>query len=184
MAKFLSSWGLRPRTRCFKPFTERSCANRGCAFVVTLAATICGLVLGTFAGRRTAYAQRCLTIFWIPYWRPFAAAGNYRCSVCRTEFVPRMFAVWLALLPRMVRSIYSMGMTNWKKSTLSPPVWMAHQREYSLVCCDAKHHRRAGHRDHRALSMAILDIAALGFLDLGDNSPRLNGERCSVMRWN
>ena len=33
----------------------------GGAFVVTLAATICG--------RRTAYAQRCLTIFWIPYWR-------------------------------------------------------------------------------------------------------------------
>ncbi len=151
---------------------------------MTLAATICGLVLGTLPGRPTAYAQRCLTIFWIPYCDPFPAAGNYRCSVCRTEFVHAMFAVWLALLPRMVRSIYRWCMTNWKKSTLSPPVWMAHHAEYSLVCCDAKHHRRGGHRITRALSMAILDIAALGFLDLAHNSPHLNGERCSVMRWN
>ncbi len=30
--------------------------------------------------------------------------------------------------------------------------------------------------------MAILDIAALGFSISAHNSPRLNGERCSVMR--
>ncbi len=42
----------------------------GGAFVVTLAATICGLVLERPSpGRHTASAQRCLTIFWIPYWR-------------------------------------------------------------------------------------------------------------------
>ncbi len=64
-----SSWGLTTFGPCFKPFTERAARTVGGAFVVTLAATICGLVLGTFAGRRTAYAQRCLTIFWIPYWR-------------------------------------------------------------------------------------------------------------------
>ena len=53
-----------------RPFTERSCANRGWR--------ICGdacrddLWPGTGhlrRGRRTASAQRCLTIFWIPYWR-------------------------------------------------------------------------------------------------------------------
>lgn len=41
----------------------------GGAFVVTLAATICGWYWAPSPGRRTAYAQRCLTIFWIPYWR-------------------------------------------------------------------------------------------------------------------
>ncbi len=128
MAKFLSSWGLTTSTRCFKPFTERSCANRRRRIWVTLAATICGLVLGIFAGATPAYAQRCLTIYWIPYWRSLPTAGNYRCSVCRTEFVSRHVCVWLALLPRMVRSIYSMVHDDWKKSTLSPPVWMAHQR--------------------------------------------------------
>ena len=97
--------------------------------MVTLAATICGLVLGTFAGAthglRSAVLNHILdTLLAIP----FAAAGNYRCSVCRTEFVSAMFAVWLALLPRMVRSIYSMVHDELEKSTLSPPVWMAHQR--------------------------------------------------------
>lgn len=41
----------------------------GGAFVVTLAATICGWYWAPSPGRPTAYAQRCLTIFWIPYWR-------------------------------------------------------------------------------------------------------------------
>lgn len=41
----------------------------GGAFVVTLAATICGWYWAPSPGRPTASAQRCLTIFWIPYWR-------------------------------------------------------------------------------------------------------------------
>lgn len=41
----------------------------GGAFVVTLAATICGWYWAPSPARRTAYAQRCLTIYWIPYWR-------------------------------------------------------------------------------------------------------------------
>lgn len=41
----------------------------GGAFVVTLAATICGWYWAPSPGRHTASAQRCLTIFWIPYWR-------------------------------------------------------------------------------------------------------------------
>ncbi len=128
MAKFLSSWGLTTSDACFKPFTERSCANRRRRICGALAATICGLILGTFAGATHGYAQRCLTIFWIPYWRSLPYCGNYRCSVCRTEFVSRHVCRRLALLPRMVRSIYSMVHDELKKSTLSPPVWMAHQR--------------------------------------------------------
>lgn len=39
-------------------------------------------------------------------------------------------------------------------------------------------------RSPRTVDGNSLDIAALGFLDLGAQLPRLNGERCSVMRWN
>ncbi len=89
MAKFLSSGTDDLGRDVLSRLLSGAAPTVGGAFVVTLAATICGPVLGTFAGRPTAYAQRCLTIFWIPYWRSFAAAGNYRCSVCRTEFVSR-----------------------------------------------------------------------------------------------
>lgn len=41
----------------------------GGAFVVTLAATIWAWYWAPSPGRHTASAQRCLTIFWIPYWR-------------------------------------------------------------------------------------------------------------------
>lgn len=51
----------------------------GGAFIVTLAATLCGLVLGVFAGATVAFVGPHLT--------------------------HAMFAVWLALLPRMVRSV-------------------------------------------------------------------------------
>lgn len=48
-----------------------------------------------------------------------------------------MFAVWLAILPRMVRSVYSPFTTNWRKSMSSPPVWMAPPRLIfcGLPCC-------------------------------------------------
>lgn len=62
-------------------------------------------------------------------------------------------------------------MTNWKRVRYRRPSGWRINAEYSLVCCDAQHHRRAGHRITRALSMAILDIAALGFLDLGAQLP-------------
>ena len=39
-----------------------------------------------------------------------------------------MFAVWLAILPRMVRSVYSPVHDELEKSMSSPPVWMAPPR--------------------------------------------------------
>ena len=79
-----------------------------------------------------------------------------------------MFAVWLALLPRMVRSIYSMVHDELEKeyviaarldgaSTLNI-LWFAVMPNITAEIT-------------RALSMAILDIAALGFLDLGAQLP-------------
>ncbi len=39
-------------------------------------------------------------------------------------------------------------MTNWKRVRYRRPSGWRINAEYSLVCCDAQHHRRAGHRDH------------------------------------
>lgn len=104
-----------------------------------LAATICGLVLGTFAGNIPASLG--YAIFWIPY-ESAAAAGNYRCVAGRVYL--RHVAIWLAC--RVVRSIYS-AVRRTGKITLSPPM-DGISAEYSLVCCDAPTSRRTSHRDH------------------------------------
>ena len=83
-----------------------------------------------------------------------------------------MFAVWLALLPRMVRSVYSMVHDELEKeyviaarldgaSTLNI-LWFAVMPNITAGLVT---------EITRALSMAILDIAALGFLDLGAQLP-------------
>ena len=83
-----------------------------------------------------------------------------------------MFAVWLALLPRMVRSVYSMVHDELEKeyviaarldgaSTLNI-LWFAILPNITAGLIT---------EITRALSMAILDIAALGFLDLGAQLP-------------
>ena len=83
-----------------------------------------------------------------------------------------MFAVWLALLPRMVRSVYSMVHDELEKeyiiaarldgaSTLNILLFAILPNIASGLVTEIT----------RALSMAILDIAALGFLDLGAQLP-------------
>ena len=83
-----------------------------------------------------------------------------------------MFAVWLALLPRMVRSVYSMVHDELEKeyvvaarldgATTLNILWFAVLPNTTSVLVT---------EITRALSMAILDIAALGFLDLGAQLP-------------
>jgi len=117
----------------------------GGAFVVTLAAAVVGLVLGVIAGSthglRSALLNHILdTLLSIPSLLlaiivvAFAGPG----------LTHAMFAVWLALLPRIVRSVYS----------IVPNTASVFVSEVT-----------------RALSMAVLDIAALGFLDLGAQLP-------------
>ena len=81
----------------------------GGAFVVTLAATICGLVLGTFAGATHGLLSAALnhildTLLAIPS----LLLAIIVVAFAGPSLSHAMFAVWLALLPRMVRSIYSM----------------------------------------------------------------------------
>lgn len=172
------------RTRCFKPFTERSCANRGWRICGDACRDDpCGLVLGTFAGAtpglRSAVLNHILdTLLAIP-----SLLLAIIVVVAGPSLSHAMFAVWLALLPRMVRSIYSMVHDELEKeyviaarldgaSTLNI-LWFAVMPNITAGLVT---------EITRALSMAILDIAALeAFSISAHNSPRLNGERCSVM---
>lgn len=145
----------------------------GGAFVVTLAATVCGVVLGVIAGAthglRSAALNHILdTLLSIPS----LLLAIIVVAFVGPHLVHAMFAVWLALLPRMVRSVYSAVHDELEKdyvvaarldgaSTLNI-LWFAvmPNTAASLVT-----------EITRALSMAILDIAALGFLDLGAQLP-------------
>ena len=122
----------------------------GGAFVVTLGATLFGLVLGVIAGSthglRSAVMNHILdTLLSIPS----LLLAIIVVAFAGPHLSHAMFAVWLALLPRMVRSVYSLVHDELEK-------------EYIIAA------RLDG---ARALSMAILDIAALGFLDLGAQLP-------------
>ncbi|KZQ08812.1 putrescine export ABC transporter permease SapC [Enterobacter roggenkampii] len=81
----------------------------GGAFVVTLAATICGLALGIFAGSthglRSAVLNHILdTLLSIPS----LLLAIVVVAFAGPHLSHAMFAVWLAILPRIVRSVYSM----------------------------------------------------------------------------
>lgn len=145
----------------------------GGAFVVTLAATICGVVLGVVAGAthglRSAVLNHILdTLLSIPS----LLLAIVVVAFAGPHLTHAMFAVWLALLPRMVRSVYSAVHDELEKEYVvaarldgaSTPniLWFAvmPNTAASLVT-----------EITRALSMAILDIAALGFLDLGAQLP-------------
>ncbi|NIY46574.1 putrescine export ABC transporter permease SapC [Cedecea colo] len=145
----------------------------GGAFVVTLAATVCGVVLGVVAGAthglRSAVLNHILdTLLSIPS----LLLAIVVVAFAGPHLTHAMFAVWLALLPRMVRSVYSAVHDELEKEYVvaarldgaSTPniLWFAvmPNTAASLVT-----------EITRALSMAILDIAALGFLDLGAQLP-------------
>ncbi|MCT4706438.1 peptide ABC transporter permease SapC [Enterobacteriaceae bacterium H11S18] len=145
----------------------------GGAFLVTLAATVCGVVLGVFAGAthglRSAVLNHILdTLLSIPS----LLLAIIVVAFAGPHLTHAMFAVWLALLPRMVRSVYSAVHDELEKeyvvaarldgaSTLNI-LWFAVMPNTAAALVT---------EITRALSMAILDIAALGFLDLGAQLP-------------
>ncbi|EBZ8125033.1 peptide ABC transporter permease SapC, partial [Salmonella enterica subsp. enterica serovar Enteritidis] len=145
----------------------------GGAFIVTLAATLCGLVLGVVAGAthglRSAVLNHILdTLLSIPS----LLLAIIVVAFAGPHLSHAMFAVWLALLPRMVRSVYSMVHDELEKeyviaarldgATTLNILWFAILPNITAGLVT---------EITRALSMAILDIAALGFLDLGAQLP-------------
>ena len=129
-------------------------ATFGSALAVTLAAAFCGVILGVFAGvthgLRSAVLNHILdTLLSIP---------SLLLAIVVVAFIgPKlehaMLAVWLALLPRMVRTIYS-------------AVHDELEKEYVVAA------RLDGASTLQILWYAVMpNIAALGFLDLGAQLP-------------
>jgi cationic peptide transport system permease protein len=157
----------------------------GGAFVVTFAATICGLALGIFAGSthglRSAVLNHILdTLLSIPS----LLLAIVVVAFAGPHLSHAMFAVWLAILPRIVRSVYSMVHDELEK-------------EYVVAA------RLDGATTFNILWFAVLPNIAPGW---SPRSPapcrwrfwtsrrsasstsarscrRLNGARCSVTRW-
>ncbi len=95
-----------------------------------------------------------------------------------------MFAVWLALLPRMVRSVYSMVHDELEKEyIIAARLDGASTLNILLFAILPNIASGPVTEITRALSMAILDIAALGFLISAPSCLRRNGEPCWAMRW-
>ena len=145
----------------------------GGAFVVTLAATICGLALGIFAGSthglRSAVLNHILdTLLSIPS----LLLAIIVVAFAGPHLSHAMFAVWLAILPRIVRSVYSMVHDELEKEYVVA-ARLDGATTFNILWFAVLPNIAAGLVTEitRALSMAILDIAALGFLDLGAQLP-------------
>jgi cationic peptide transport system permease protein len=95
-----------------------------------------------------------------------------------------MFAVWLAILPRIVRSVYSMVHDELEKEYVVA-ARLDGATTFNILWFAVLPNIAAGLVTEitRALSMAILDIAALGFLDLGAQLPSPEWGACSATRW-
>ncbi|NLS55947.1 putrescine export ABC transporter permease SapC [Hafnia alvei] len=145
----------------------------GSALVVTIAASFFGVIIGILAGvthgLRSAILNHILdTLLSIP---------SLLLAIVVVAFLgPRlehaMLAVWLALLPHMVREVYTSVHEELEKEYVvaarldGASTW--------FILWDSVLPNIAGvlvGEFTRALSMAILDIAALGFLDLGAQLP-------------
>lgn len=145
----------------------------GSALVVTLAAALVGLVLGVLAGvtrgLRSAALNHVLdTVLSIP---------SLLLAIVVVAFLgPRlehaMLAVWLALLPRIVRTVYTSVHSELEKDYIlavrMDGASMPHILRYAVLPNIAS---QLVSEFTRALSMAVLDIAALGFLNLGAQMP-------------
>lgn len=145
----------------------------GSAIVITVAASICAMLLGVLAGLthglRSAVMNHVLdTLLSIP---------SLLLAIIVVAFMgPRlenaMLAVFLAILPRLVRAIYSAVHDELEKE------YVVASRLDGASNLDILWHAILPNilallvsEFTRALSMAILDIAALGFLNLGAQLP-------------
>lgn len=145
----------------------------GSAILVTLAAALVGTLMGVLAGvsrgLRSAFLNHILDIL--------LAIPSLLLAIVVVAFVgPRlehaMFAVWLALLPRIVHTIYLAVHDELEKeyviaarldgASTSYILWNGMLPNIAPVLVS---------EFTRALSMAIMDIAALGFLGLGAQLP-------------
>jgi cationic peptide transport system permease protein len=145
----------------------------GGAFLVTLAASVCAIIIGVLAGItrgiRSAVLNHILdTLLSIP---------SLLLAIVVVAFIgPKLehayLAVWLALLPRMARTLYVAVHDEMEKeyvvavrldgaTTLQILRYAVLPNIVAVLVTEFT----------RSVSMAIMDIAALGFLDLGAQLP-------------
>jgi cationic peptide transport system permease protein len=145
----------------------------GSAAIITVAAALCGVIVGVAGGITRGLRSAILnhifdTLLSIP---------SLLLAIVVVAFVgPRlehaMLAVWLALLPRMARTIYTAVHNELEKEYVvavrldGAPIWQILRYAIlpNIVAVLVTEFTRA-------LSMAILDIVALGFLNLGAQLP-------------
>lgn len=145
----------------------------GSAIIVTFAATVVGLVLGCLAGMshgiKSAILNHILdTLLSIP---------SLLLAIIVVAFVGAslehaMLAIWLALIPRMVRTLYIAVHDELDKEYIVAARLDGASNIYILWYTVLPNITPILVTElTRALSIAILDIAALGFLDLGAQLP-------------
>ncbi|NHB95532.1 putrescine export ABC transporter permease SapC [Photorhabdus stackebrandtii] len=145
----------------------------GSALLVTLAAALCGLIIGCLAGMTRGLKSAVLnhildSLLSIP---------SLLLAIIIVAFVGAslshaIIAIWLALLPRIVRTVYSAVHDELDKEYVIAArldgasnyhiLWYAVLPNITAVLVSEL---------TRALSIAILDIVSLGFLDLGAQLP-------------
>ncbi|EEG83455.1 putative peptide transport system permease protein SapC [Proteus penneri ATCC 35198] len=145
----------------------------GGAFIVTFAATLMGLIIGCFAGMthglKSAVLNHILdTLLSIPS----LLLAIIVVAFVGTSLGHAMIAIWLALLPRLVRMIYSAVNDELNKEYVIASrldgasnisiLWYTVLPNITPVLVSEL---------TRAFSIAILDITALGFLNLGAQLP-------------
>ena len=145
----------------------------GAALIVTLVSALCAMVLGVLAGVTHGLRSAALNhILDILLSIPSLLLAIIVVAFLGPTLTHSMLAVFLALLPRLVRAIYSAVHDELEKEYVVASrldgasdwdiVWHAILPNILALLVS---------EFTRALSMAILDIAALGFLNLGAQLP-------------
>ncbi len=145
----------------------------GSALIVTFAAVLCGLIPGVLAGATQGlYSVTLNHIFDILLSIPLFLLAIIIITFIGPGLQQSMFAVWLALLPRIVRTIYSAVHDELDKEYVVAARLDGASTAWILIYAVLPNIAAILTTEvTRVLSMAILDIAALGFLNLGAQLP-------------
>ncbi|WP_107759661.1 putrescine export ABC transporter permease SapC [Dickeya sp. Secpp 1600] len=145
----------------------------GSALLLTLAVMLAGILLGLLAGVTHGLRSAVLNHILDPLLSiPSLLLAMIVIAFIGPQLTHAMLAVWMALLPRMVRTIYTAVHDELEKEYVTAArldgastryiIWYAVLPNIlPLLVSEVT----------RALSIAILDIAALGFLNLGAQLP-------------
>ncbi|WP_192457078.1 putrescine export ABC transporter permease SapC [Musicola keenii] len=145
----------------------------GSALLVAISATLVGVIIGLIAGVTHGLRSAILNhIFDTLLSVPSLLLAMVVIAFIGPQLLHAMLAVWLALLPRMVRTIYTAAHDELEKEyVIAARLDGASTRYIIWYAVLPNILPLLASECTRALSVAILDIAALGFLNLGAQLP-------------